>query len=1494
MIPKERTYPVFEANQVLTNRHLNDLFEFLDEQNRLTRTNLIGIGIVCGLEFTVAADAMSITITKGCGVTSEGYLAVIPDDPTTTSPDSIVLESWKVYHSPVDVAYPPFNKADGSQYDLWELFPDGEPDSNPLTASFLQDKVLLLFVECNRENLKTCSPNSCDDKGQEVTVTLRKLLIFRRDLDEIIDKVKNGAANPGIGLSARLGLPDLRIRRFDVENTGVNTAAEIMLAYRSILLEPQSDGAKSLFQSVGMALSKAYSAFGPLVKNDEATDPFADHLAAIRSAFDTSFYSNQVIFTQYYYDFVADLIAAYDEFRQKGLKLMALCCPSSDLFPRHLMLGELQGVGRKRYRHYFQASSAQLQQAALAAEVRQLFRRLVAMVRNFSLPSFPIRRAPLTNVRITPSKLGPFYLSDKAIPFYFKVNDGSPALFEQWDFEKTSTDRAAQNLSYHADQYPSPEFTRNPLNYDFEPNNFLRIEGGVGLPWRDVVKDLLEKIRRFRLPIDLIALNADDFAVSRNPLPGHCIDNDLDIIYKSWLKESECLFKKKVGFFSSFDINSGKFLRLAATKTEKITNTGGRAATAFGAASATAFGGNTFTAMRFFPINDAVVTTGGSLGEVIKVQLDDQADGNVSAADLIVNAGKVFRENEKVKTMNTQDYDVVVEAPLRLIGAMAELTDAIPDDAEELDIAAAMVKYDNLKIAASNYLNNLVQLPPTYTFIPPAERDKAVDELKSLLDNCLDQRLNDLATEILRRRQVVAESIFFSNYVKKHPDIQHKAGAPTGGTFILIFRETPNTPTPGANAANIAAVNLADVAIAATANPAIGAVNRVGNAAATADLASFDKRKLSNVQANILSGAFVNAGLQFEFGNLVDAGVFEINPEIFTPRPKQLQIPEGVVIADFYLPYRCCSDCPPVQFVLPPARPAFTYTAACPNDNGFADVTINIVTGERPFELKIGEGETAEFKPFDPAQPIGLNNGETIVIRDSQGGESLPVKVEIGFPMRLDLGEITCNEAGDAFNVNIFIAGGKPPFFVNGAVPLSVEVLAAGHRIIAGPFASGQPLALEVRDSSVCPPQTIDIEHTCRPTPPVATNDTATTPFNSTVTVQVLANDAGSNLRVSIPTQPTDGVATVNPDGTISFTPNPNVSGKAVTITYQVTDSAGQTSQANVVVNVGASPCDLPCKGEAERCRYPLWLSKPNGQMAHRFTEIARLTIFDENGSAIFDEGLREIFEQAFAGAIFTNSNFNAQFKRLFEAINKRVADKLKPDFFTMMSNEFTHGGVLAVEKFKCHRFKFEVMFGAVAGNTNIVARWTYDENGVSVQQQSPAQAEFKLEKFGCDQINKCAQPEERKLAGRIKITDIAASGRNVVAVTEPDQNAGSARFNWLLEWSEQPFMEGKSIQPKFLAGSPKLRLIVVDKEGRWDYFEKSGANSDNPRGGGSTNPTQPGGGILSPTGRPVVVSSGNVRSTTDTKKPTKPPTKKAEAPATKKAPAKPKKSGKK
>ena len=94
--------------------------------------------------------------------------------------------------------------------------------------------------------------------------------------------------------------------------------------------------------------------------------------------------------------------------------------------------------------------------------------------------------------------------------------------------------------------------------------------------------------------------------------------------------------------------------------------------------------------------------------------------------------------------------------------------------------------------------------------------------------------------------------------------------------------------------------------------------------------------------------------------------------------------------------------------------------------------------------------------------------------------------------------------------------------------------------------------------------------------PPVALNDTATTPEDTPVTVAVLANDSDVDsdpLTVTTATS-RDGAVTINPDGTITFTPNLNFNG-VTTITYTISDGNGGTSTATVTLTV-APVNDVP------------------------------------------------------------------------------------------------------------------------------------------------------------------------------------------------------------------------------------------------------------------------------------------------------------------------------
>jgi len=90
--------------------------------------------------------------------------------------------------------------------------------------------------------------------------------------------------------------------------------------------------------------------------------------------------------------------------------------------------------------------------------------------------------------------------------------------------------------------------------------------------------------------------------------------------------------------------------------------------------------------------------------------------------------------------------------------------------------------------------------------------------------------------------------------------------------------------------------------------------------------------------------------------------------------------------------------------------------------------------------------------------------------------------------------------------------------------------------------------------------------------PPVAKNDTATTPQNKAVTIPVLANDTdpdGDTLSVSAVTQGANGTVATN-GTTATYTPNPGFYGTD-SFTYTAADGHGGTASAKATVTVTAS-----------------------------------------------------------------------------------------------------------------------------------------------------------------------------------------------------------------------------------------------------------------------------------------------------------------------------------
>ncbi len=498
-------YPTFEANQVLTSEHLNQLFHYLDDQSRMTRTNLIGIGIVCGLEIKLSGT--KITIGKGCGVTSEGYVINQPDD--------VDLVGYKNYTLPTELEYSTFKGAASpfTQFELLELLSLGEPGLIPLTTTILANKAVVLFLELRKDNLRNCSVNNCDDKGAEVTVTVRPLLISQTDLDKVIAKLQ--IAKPALksttdfesNLLARLNLPDIALPRIDVLSTDLKTSNRLIQATRAAL-------GSSLIANLAGALDSACNAFKPLL-GDISIAAAKAKLLTLNTEINNS---SKITHLQNYYDFIDDLIKAYDEFRWTGLDLMCMCSPVEGLFPRHLMLGLLppnSAANPLLYRNRFLASPAVNSCEEKSAVLAQLFKRIVRMIESFnSQPVLHTFTETVTDkeIRITPTKLGDVPLSQKAIPYYYQNAAGSTPLYQLWNAEKTHRMRAHHNQSYRSFEHApvAPNSAASPLKYELEPYNFLRIEGHLHKTKQAVMETLNAYKTQYRLPIEIIALETGE------------------------------------------------------------------------------------------------------------------------------------------------------------------------------------------------------------------------------------------------------------------------------------------------------------------------------------------------------------------------------------------------------------------------------------------------------------------------------------------------------------------------------------------------------------------------------------------------------------------------------------------------------------------------------------------------------------------------------------------------------------------------------------------------------------------------------------------------------------------------------------------------------------------------------------------------------------------------------------------------------------------------
>ena len=462
-------HTVFEPNQVLTDTQLNSVADYADDQIRLTRVRLLGVGIACGLE--VAAAGGRVTVTRGIGVTTDGDLLALDAD--------TAFDRYRPYDR-TSPAYPPLyvgGDVQGTMVPAFELVPVGAADdrARPLADLATRERLALdaatalLLMESYVKDDDLCSGTDCDNLGREAVHTPKLLVVDRDAAGPLRERVATAAEAFG-------GLPPVVVTRPAID-AAIADAAALAERYAGVCDEARAQLATALPE-----IHRRCAAFLGDVVDEGSAARWLQRIDAHAARLDAG------AGMQYYYDFLKDVVDTYEALRERHVDDTAVCAPPADGFAKHLLLGDLApGADASSNRTGFYPSPL----AAGRGEddhARFLVAKLEALVAGFAIPA---ARGP---VRVTPSAFEDRPLEERAIPFYYEPRAAAPP-FRTWSWPLRRRGAEAASYSYHAATYAKRgSAAAEPLGAQIGRFRFFRVEGHVGLPAaaaRDAIEALI-------------------------------------------------------------------------------------------------------------------------------------------------------------------------------------------------------------------------------------------------------------------------------------------------------------------------------------------------------------------------------------------------------------------------------------------------------------------------------------------------------------------------------------------------------------------------------------------------------------------------------------------------------------------------------------------------------------------------------------------------------------------------------------------------------------------------------------------------------------------------------------------------------------------------------------------------------------------------------------------------------------------------------------------
>ncbi len=532
------SYHCFEPDQVLTDSQLNEFLEFFEDQHRLSRICLSGAGIVCGFEVKTLNN--KIIITQGAGITTDGDLVNLEkthadnDGTATVEFKEKAYTHFKVFIDDKAGYAPQFYETSGStttQIPLIELVAEGENTTEPpISGLDLSSKIVLLYVESYKDDPGACSTVSCDNQGAEQASNVRVLLVDRTDIKNLTDH--DSLFSTYNVVSEYLSLEDVSVPRILLNPSNTRSLSNLALSYNKSL--NHEGNVDSLVKGFTLMLTKV-----GLVNDRNIIVSYLNQL------FDKTYWST--VKFQYRYDFLKDVVDSFDELKELFLTRYKECCPNITPFPKHLMLGSPLGdnSANQEFRHRFYPSPILNDKSEDADRFESVVKRVVQMVTSFSAYQ------SLTNdtVRITPSKFWA-ELGKRSVPYYYRFNT---QLFEHWDFDRSKYGKFKKHLGYNAATFSKDLKVKEPFLYNSDAYNFFRIEGHIGLEHRAALSKVIEQKEKYSLPFDVKVLGITVDQSHQISLDDYACDfQDLSVLLKAWSEEQKCVLGHVTEVLSGF------------------------------------------------------------------------------------------------------------------------------------------------------------------------------------------------------------------------------------------------------------------------------------------------------------------------------------------------------------------------------------------------------------------------------------------------------------------------------------------------------------------------------------------------------------------------------------------------------------------------------------------------------------------------------------------------------------------------------------------------------------------------------------------------------------------------------------------------------------------------------------------------------------------------------------------------------------------------------